>query len=193
MYGGQRVIADIMLRNVREATVARERCRTEPFEKVAMSMSIDPQTAPNGGVWPPFSAQASQGIPPVIVQAAFTTDEGKISDILQTSDNCHIIKVLKIIPPKIVKYEDVKDIVRKQLEEQLVQSDIKKLREELTARAQALVKIDDPILKAQWEEMLAKSRARTSDRATIKKEMDEKLKQEAAPATAPVANPIPGK
>jgi len=193
LYGAKRIIADIELANVRDATRARERCRTEPFEKVAFDMSIDRATAVNGGVWPAFSSQSTE-IPAVILQAAFTTDPNQISDILQTSTNCHIIKVLQAIPPKLVKYEDEKASVQKQLEDTLIEADIKRLREALTEKAQQQVQIDDPILKAQWNEMLAKSRARTSDPATIKKEMDDKLRQQSGtPTTVPRAGPSMGK
>ncbi len=186
LYGAKRVIADIELANYRDANIARQRCRTEPFEKVAMEMSIDRTTGANGGVWPAFSSQSTE-VHPVILEAAFSMDENQISDVLQARTTCHIIKVLKCIPPMLMKYEDVKASVQKQLEDTLIESDIKRLREALTEKAQAQVQIDDPILKAQWDEIIARSKARNNDPTAIKKQMDDRMKRDSAtaPATMP--------
>ncbi len=171
LYGAKRRIADITLNNVRDATDVRNLLRTQPFAEVAARCSKDPEYGPSGGEWPPFSSQSHE-IPDVIRTTAFSTDPGEVSDILTVGNTFHIIKVLEAIEPKLVKFEDVKASVRKQMEERLVDDDIKALRSGMTTQIQTQVLIDDPILKAQWDALLEKSRAHTVDRDTVGKQYD---------------------
>lgn len=173
LYGAKRQIADIELANVREAVVARNRLNGgEAFAHVAKAMSIDPQTAAMGGQWQPFSDQ-SPAVPQVIRDAAFSMEKGEISDIIQADGKYHIIQLLASIEPKLVKYEDAKADVQKQLEDQLITMNMKKLREELTATAQQQLRFDDPVLKAQWDELIDQQKSKIRDRDSALKKLNE--------------------
>jgi parvulin-like peptidyl-prolyl isomerase len=167
MYGEKRQIADIELNNVREAQTAAARIKTEEFGIVASDMSIDQQARPFGGKWAPFSAN-TQWIPQVIINAAFSMQKGQCSDILEDGGKFHIIKLIDIKEPTIVKYEDVKENVRKELEGRLIEIAMKQMREQLTLKAQQMHFVD-PILKAQWNELVAKQNATTDHQSALKK------------------------
>jgi hypothetical protein len=185
LYGAKRAIADIELANVREAEIARGRLKTEPFERVAVDMSIDPQTAPTGGRWQPFSDQDPR-VPQVIKDSAFSLEKGQVSDIIVDPDShYHLIKVLDVIDPKLVKYEAVRDQVRKQLEDQLITLNMKKLREQLNT-AMGGLKMDDPVLQDQWNAMIAQNEKQDSDREGARRKMNDSIPH---PATQPGKNP----
>jgi parvulin-like peptidyl-prolyl isomerase len=185
LYGAKRQIADIELDNSLDATVARQRLRNEPFERVALAMSVDGQTKATGGLWQPFSTQ-SPWAPQVIRDAAFSMDKGQVSDILNAEGKFHIIKVVDVIDPKIVKFDDVKDDVRKQLEDQLITANMKQLRQELAVKAQQELHFDDPVLKQQWDDLVAQQSSKTTDRDAALKKLNEDHK---LAATAPTSQP----
>jgi hypothetical protein len=189
LYGAKRRIADITLGNVRDATVAHGLLKTEPFAQVAQEMSLDTETRANGGEWPPFSSK-SQEIDPVILDAAFSLDPNQVSDILSARNGTfHIIKVVEVIPPnpRIARYEDEKQSVRQELESRLIEADIKRLRQGLIEKAQQQVEIDDPILKAQWDEMVAKSTSQSVDRKSVGQQFDQQRQHAATqPSTMPM-------
>lgn len=173
MYGANRQIADITLGNVRDAAAARERIKTEPFEKVAREMSIDTATRDTGGLWAPFSAQSSQ-VSQVIIESAFSLDVGHVSDILQDGSSFHLIKVIGVIDPKAARFEDVKADVQKQMEDKLIEKNMKELRQQLQAMAQQQIKFDDPILKAQWDQIIASQQPKSTDKNAVLQEMNQK-------------------
>ena len=187
LYGAKRIIADITLQNIRDATIARQRLANESFEKVCREMSTDENTRGDGGIWPPFSAQAPrQQVPQVIKDEAFRMDVGQVSDILQADTNCHIIKLLEKVEPKIVKFEDVKDDVRKQLEDQLTEAAMKSQRNVLTAFAQQHMLILDPVLKGRWDQLVQQQQGTVHDRDSALKQMnDARVRTSTAPTTAP--------
>ncbi len=187
LYGAKRRIADIAVSNPRDAAIVREMVKTVPFETVARKYSIDTDHAPDGGEWPPFTTQSME-IPEIIRNTAFSTDPGQISDILTVGNTYHIIKVLEAIQPKLMKYEDVKADVRKQMEDRLIEDDIKAIREGMKAQVQRQVLIDDPILKAQWDEILGRSQPKSIDKNQLHQQMDQQLKQS---STMPTTMPAP--
>jgi parvulin-like peptidyl-prolyl isomerase len=199
LYGENRQIRDIELTNLREVAEAKQRLTTEPFEKVAREMSLDRRTAALGGELPPFSAQA-MNVPKEIKDAAFSLQLNQVSDALQSGTAYHLIKLVSIIPPKIVKYEDVKDSVRKELDEQWVQYAMKELRNQLGQLALQTMQIDDPVLAAQWKEQLDRQQSKVRDRNEVLQDMNRRHETQATqpatstdhpPATRPGA-PAPG-
>ncbi len=174
LYGANREVADIVLANQRDATTARNRCVVdkEPFEKVAREMSIDADTRESGGIRAPFSARTNI-VPQVIVEAAFSMEVGQISDPLLDGTNYHIIKVLGVIEPKAARFEDVKDAVKKQMETQLIEKNMKDLRQKLQLAAQQQIKFDDPVLKAQWDEILARQQPTSTDKNAVEQQMNQ--------------------
>jgi len=168
MYGANRQIQDITLDNQRDATIAHDRVTRggEPFDKVAREMSTDKNHRDTGGLWEPFSAN-TKDVPQVIIDAAFSKDVGTVSDILTDGTSWHIVKVLTVIEPKLAKFEDVKADVRKQMEEKLIEKNMKALRQQLQGMAQRRIKFDDPILKAQWDKILASQQPKSTDRDAV--------------------------
>lgn len=186
LYGENRVIRDIELPNVREAQQARAHIQAgEPFEKVAAEMSHDRRTASLGGELPQFSAQA-MNIPKVIKDTAFTLQPGQLSDTLVDGTTYHVIKLISIIPPKVVKFEDIKDSVRQTLEEQWMEFAVKEFRNQIAQVALQTMQIDEPILHEQWNRRLEQQRSSVHDRDSALQEVN-RARQNAAtePATAP--------
>ena len=172
LYGATREIEDIELANVREAAIARERLKTEPFERVAVEMSTDQMTASSGGKWQPFTSKDPR-VPQVIKDTAFSLQKGQISDVIvDPNSHYHLIKLLNTIEPKLVKYEDVKDEVRKQLEAKLIELDMKKLRDELRIKRQQELKFDEPILGAEWDAIVDAATSKSSDRETARQKLN---------------------
>ena len=184
LYGANRVISDIKVPNVLEvAEVHRRLAAGEPWASVVREMSIDPRTREAGGEWPPFSAK-TPGVPPAIMEAAFGMHVGDVSkEPIVEGSQYHVIKLLGIIPPKVVKYDDVKADVRAQVEEQLVQSAINQFRDQLKAATLSGLTIEDPTLRASWDAMIAAQRPAG---ATIPaEEADKRIHQAEKPATRP--------
>ena len=156
LYGANRVISDIKVPNVLEvAEVHRRLAAGEPWGTVVREMSIDPRTREANGEWPPFSAK-TPGVPPAIMEAAFGMHVGDVSkEPIVEGSQYHVIKLLGIIPPKVVKYDDVKADVRAQVEEQLVQSAVNQFRDQLKSATLAGLTIDDPTLRQSWDAMIA--------------------------------------
>jgi len=75
----------------------------------------------------------------------------------------------------------VKDDVQHQLENQMIESTMKKLRDALTAKTQQQIKLDDPILKAQWDAMLDQQK-KPVDRDSVLKKLSEATSR---PTTGP--------
>ena len=155
LYGENRRIADVELANVTEVAEAHRRLTNEPFDMVAKEMSLDKRTAGLGGEWPPFSTK-TPGVPPVIMESAFALKVGEVShDPIVDGDRFHVIKLLEVIPPKLVKYDDVKADVRRQVEDQVEQSFINQLRKQLQQITLQGLEIDDPTLRQSWDAMIA--------------------------------------
>jgi parvulin-like peptidyl-prolyl isomerase len=187
LYGAKRKIADITVENVEQAEEARKLAQTEPFENVALQLSLDRETARQGGEWPAFSAQTPDNIVPTVIRdAAFSMNKGQISDILQAGGKYHVIKLVDVIEPKIIKYDDVKDSVRKQMEDQLLEIEIKNLRKLLTQKAEMQIQFDDPVLKAEWDQTVAKQAVDSAGSQSALQKMNEHLQHTTtAPATTP--------
>ena len=156
LYGENRRIADVVVQNVVEVAEVHRRLKGgEPFEMVAREMSLDKLTREVGGHWPPFSAK-TPGVPPVIMEAAFGMTVGEVShDPIVDGDRYHVIKLLEVIPPKVVRYDDVKADVRRQVEEQVEQSAVNQLRKQVQQIALQGITIDDPTLRKAWDAMIA--------------------------------------
>src|SRR5262249_45064890 len=127
----------------------------EPFSKVAMEMSENSQTAPQGGKLPVFS-QNWQGVPEAFRQVAFGMKPGQISDPVHAEGSYHLILLEERIPPKAVKFEDVKESLRADLQKRALEAAVKELRQQLSETAVKGLVINDPVLKKQWDERLAR-------------------------------------
>jgi len=167
-------------------------------------MSQNANTAPLGGDLPPFSRQAAN-YPQAFKDAAFNLKVGEVSDPIANAHSFHLIKMVERIPPKAVKFEDVKDSVRADLVERLSQVTIQQLRAQLSAQVLQTIQILDPTLKKQFMDRLTQQQTKIKDPVEMRKEMERERNMNApatqaapdlapAPAAAPAAtNPAPAK
>ena len=154
LYGENRRIEDVTVGNVVQWGQAKDLLKTEPFEVVAQTHSLDARTKLQGGQWPPFSSQTPD-VPKPIMEAAFALRPGEVShDPIVDGSRYHLIKLVEVIPPKVVKYDDVKADVRKQVEDQLEQSAVQDLQNQLKQVTLATLSIEDPTLKKAWDAMI---------------------------------------
>jgi parvulin-like peptidyl-prolyl isomerase len=143
IYGETIVIRDIQLTNMEEVTEAKRRIASgESFQQVAKEMSRNTQTAPLGGEMPPFSRYS--GYPDEFKDVAFALKDGEISDPVHVEGFYHLIQMVKHIPPKAVKYEDVKASLRADLTDRLMEARLKTMREQMVDRISATIKFPDP-------------------------------------------------
>jgi len=155
-YGETVQVRHIQCDNLQEITEAKRRlAEGEPFEKVAAEMSRNRNTAPLGGMMPPFSRSA--GYPQVFKDTAFSLQPGEVSDIVEAEGIYHLIKLEKKIEPKAVKFQDVKESLRSDVSERLMQAQMKNLRQQLVDRIAAQMQVDDPVLAKQYEQRKAQA------------------------------------
>jgi parvulin-like peptidyl-prolyl isomerase len=153
MYGEKVQVRHIQCANMTEILEAKRMlAEGKPFEQVAQELSRNQHTAGLGGELPPFSRSAAN-FPQAFKDAAFALKVGEVSDPVQADGAFHLIKLEQRIQPNpnVVKYEDVKESVRQELEDKLLQAAVKQMRQELTLQALKALQIDEPTLKAQFE------------------------------------------
>jgi foldase protein PrsA len=185
LYGENVKCRHIECSNLQEINEAKARLeKGEPFAKVAQQMSRNAGTAPRGGELPPFSIN-TQGLPQAFKDAAFALkNEGDISDVVQAEGGFHLIQLEKRMPPKAVKFEDVKDSLRRDLNARAIDATVKTLRQQLANDAVKNLVINDPVLKEQWQEKLDKRDATIRDREQIRKQLQlERERSATQPAT----------
>jgi parvulin-like peptidyl-prolyl isomerase len=185
LYGENVKCRHIECSNLQEIQEAKARLeKGEPFAKVAQEMSRNRGTARLGGELPPFSIN-TQGLPQAFKDAAFALKkEGEVSDVVQADGGFHLIQLEKRIPPKAVKFEDVKESLRKDLYARAIDATVKSLRQQLGNQAVQNLVINDPVLKQQWQEKLDKRDATIKDREQIRKQLQlERERGATQPAT----------
>ncbi len=192
-YGETVRVRHIQLTNLAEVAEAKRRLDAgEPFEKVAEAMSRNPRTAAVGGELPPFTRDRAD-LPEAFRQAAFNLKEGEVSDPVQAEGAFHLIKLEKKIAPKAVKFEDVRESVRADLTEALIQATMRQLRSDLVAEAMRTLQIDDPILKKAYDDRLAKQEADLKDRGSVRNELENRRQRmNETPASGPATKPTSG-
>ena len=194
-YGETAQIRYIQLANMQEVAEARQQLKTgEDFGDVAEAMSHNARTAAAKGLMPTFSRQ-TPGLPETFKQAAFTLQKGQVSDTLSLGGNFFILKLEQKFAPKAVKFENVKDSLRKSMYERLAQVAMEQFGASLGKEAIAKLQIEDPLLKKIYDKFQADQNAAISDRQKLddqwKKEREAlaAATQPAAAATMPAAAP----
>lgn len=191
-YGASVQVRHIMLSNPQEVLQAKRRLDAdEKFEDVARVLSRNPETKLNGGLLPPFTIN-DRRFPENFRKVAFGLKEGEVSSQVQAEGSYHLIKLERRIPPKAVKFEDVKNALRDDLQNQLIIEAVKAIRTKLGQQALATLKVAEPTLKAEFEKRLAAQDKMIHDREQIKAELEkqrEQLNATTQPATQP-AEPV---
>ena len=198
-YGETRRIRLIQLANMQDVTAARERLKKgDDFGDVAQDMSRNARTAAMRGEMAPFSRQ-TPGLPDTLKDMAFSLDPGQVSQTLNYGGNFYIIKLEQKFPPKAVKFENVKESIRKNMYDRAMLATIEQLGRNLFAESMKNLRVEDPALAAQLSRMQEQQKAEIRDRQKI----DEQWKRErsqppttdpettATPSTAPPATSPP--
>lgn len=188
VYGETVQIRHIQCANMQEiAEVQRRLAAGEPFEQVARELSRNERTAPLGGEVSPFSRE--QDLPQAFKDTAFALKEGQVSDPVYADGAYHLIKLEKRFAPKAVKFEDVKDSLRKQLYDRLLQTAINDLRGRIRDRIGRELRIEDPILRKQLAEQLEKQQSEQKSRDQVRQEIQQQAEQSRKAATEPTTAP----
>jgi parvulin-like peptidyl-prolyl isomerase len=95
----------------------------EDFGELAAAHSDDKESGAKGGDLGYFTAGR---MVPEFEDAAFYTNPGEISDILETKYGFHIIKVEDLIEARERSYEEMKDYIKEKLHRQLVMFKVQK-------------------------------------------------------------------
>ena len=145
MYGQQRIVRHIELGSLDDARKALADARNgKDFKGMAFNRSLA-QTAATGGLLPPIGPR-TRGVPAAIMQAVMAMEnKGELSDPVQVGARFHILKLEKIIAPRDVKFEDVKDKVVEAVKESLLRRHQKLILDQLEKKAR--VRYVNPILK----------------------------------------------
>jgi foldase protein PrsA len=107
MAHGRRVqIRHIQLSSPQKVSEVRRRLQAgEDFELLARKFSENQITAARGGLLPPISRR-DPAVTPLIRDAAFELDEGKVSLPVHEGNWFHILKVEQIFPPSNIPFEN---------------------------------------------------------------------------------------
>lgn len=145
MYGQQKIVRHIELGSLDDARKVLANARKgKDFKGMAFNRSLA-RTAATGGLLPPIGPR-TRGVPAAIMQAVMAMEhEGELSDPVQVGARFHILKLEKIIAPKDVKFEDVRDKVAESLKESLLRRQQKLVLDELEKKAR--VRYVNPVLK----------------------------------------------
>lgn len=132
-YGPKVIVRQIVVGTYADAETAINKLKGgADFSMVALEMSVDPVSGTRGGLVEPLPNRG------VLGAAAFALKEDETSGIIRTEDGYHVLKMVRAIPARNVKLEDVKD----ELREQIVQTEIEKRIPELLAELRAKSKIE---------------------------------------------------
>jgi parvulin-like peptidyl-prolyl isomerase len=189
-YGETAIIRIIQCANLQEIGEAQRRLKKgDDFAEVAKELSRDPRTAPLGGEFPQLSRQ-TLGIPDSFKQLAFSLDPGHVSEPLAVAGNYYLIKMEQKFPPKAVKFENVKDALRRSMYDRLAENLMKQLNGRMGERAAEKLQITDPILLQQFNQYKARQEETIRDRAKLSEQLKKERPDQGAttePATAPAA------
>ncbi|HEY2585050.1 MAG TPA: peptidylprolyl isomerase [Tepidisphaeraceae bacterium] len=185
-YGETADVRYIELANMQQVADARQRLKNgQDFGDVAEQISHDARTAPLKGLMPGISRQ-TPGLPETFKEMAFSLQPGQVSDTLNLNGFFFILKLEQKHAPKAVKFENVKESLRKSMFDRLVTSVMGRLSDGLGRDIVQKLQIDDPILKKQYDGFMARQQQQAMDRQKLEKQLDkERAARNAAAETQP--------
>jgi len=189
-YGEKVKVRHIELRNMREAAEALRRLtdQKQSFDDVAATMSLDEKTKNLGGSLRPFS-RAERMWPTEFKEAAFAIENpGDLSPPISIGETIHILKLDAKIPPNAaVKLENHREILRQEIYNLMTDMRVKQIRQEIAVEAAQAMKIEDPLLKKQYDARMARTMGDVpQDRAQISRDLARE-RPSTQPATQPTA------
>jgi len=193
-YGEQVKVRDIALPNLQKVAEAKGRLAAgDSFAKVAFEMSTNDQTRMMGGELPEF-ARANPNFPEIFKEAAFALKIGEVSDPVNSEGVYHLIKLEGRIPPKIVKFEQVKEVLREELESNAIQQKMREVRNELAREAISGrgMEIKDPVLRDQLQQRLDQVKKESDAQEVARKaSLKQQLPKLGTPVTRPATEQTP--
>lgn len=185
-YGETADIRYIELANMQEVADVRQRLKNgEDFGAVAEQMSHDARTAPLKGSMPGISRQ-TPGLPETFKEMAFSLQPGQVSDTLNLNGYYFILKLEQKHAPKAVKFDSVKESLRKSMFDRLVTSVMGRIGDSVGREVVQKLQVEDPILKKQYEDFMARQQQQAMDRQKLAKQLDkERAEQNGTAATQP--------
>lgn len=123
------------------------------FEDVAKKYSTNRNTAPDGGLLPPFTID-DEDVPRLFRQAAFALHPGEVSNAVRVQDQYQVIKCIRRVSPQSVRLEDVKDELSARIRERLIPQAMQTKARALFEKAR--IAVVDSELKAQFQKKYPK-------------------------------------
>lgn len=182
LYGEQARVRYIELTSMAEVREAQRRLAAgDRFEDVARDMSHNRVSAAAGGEMPPFT-RATPSLPKPFLEVVFGLKKEQVSEPIMVGDSFLIVKLEDMLPPKAVKFDDVKESVRKTIYDQALTSVVRELKSSLDQQVVVGMKIENPVLKQQFQAMIDKQ---IHDRKKINEEMERNRIENSSPTTMP--------
>ncbi len=117
----------------------------ESFESLAREYSTLTELAADGGLLPPFSRD-DETIPVALRRTAFDLADGQVSEIIQVGRYFHLLQRVEAIPPETdVRFEDVKDELRREIALEAIWKMQERILNDLMASAEIV--LVDPMLR----------------------------------------------
>jgi hypothetical protein len=148
---------------------------------------VDRRTAALGGELPPFTLSDTWP-PPEFKQVVFNLKVGEVSDAVQIHNHIYIAKLIDVIPPAHARFEDYRDVVKKELYDSTVQAAMGTMRDQLAKQALGSLRIRNPVLAQQWADRINNQNGQIHDEKQIRQELD---KQHAPAQSGPITPATP--
>jgi foldase protein PrsA len=153
LYGAKVECRHIELASIRDAEKVMPFLEAgEEFQMLARRHSINPRTAPTGGLLPPFSRR-DPTMPGVLREAAFQLKVGQVSNPIQVDGHYHILRLERHVDPEVIRFEDVRESVERELRARRMPVEMERILSEI--QHSTVVSIGDPVLRAQFKERQA--------------------------------------
>lgn len=121
------------------------------FADLARRVSQNTDTAPNGGLLPPFAFN-DESVAPVLREAAFSMKPGEVSKPIRVGRWWQILKLEQRIPAAGARFEDVRGQVEQTLRDHTIPQEMNRLITGLFKKAQ--IRVLDGDLKPKFEKLL---------------------------------------
>jgi parvulin-like peptidyl-prolyl isomerase len=177
MYGEKVHVHYIELNNLDEVGQAKRRLAAgDRFEDVAKDMSHNTASGALGGDLPGFTRE-STGLPDVFKDMAFSLKDGEVSDALVLGKTYILMKRIELIAPRHVKFEDQKQVVYNTLYSRLLETVVKKLKQDLAAQVMPSMHFADPnsVLAIQFKDRTDRMQAEAAKNAKEELERHQQL------------------
>lgn len=198
-YGASIQVRHLVVANPQEAAMIKAKlAEGKDFVELIRTYSRNPDKH-EGGLLPPFTMK-SQRYGEAFKRVAFSLKDGEVSDPVAFEGSYHLLRVERRMAPKAIKFEDMRDTIREELQEKIIIQAQKKLRNDFAQAALAKVQITDPTLQEEFKKRMAARDQLIRDRQKIKEEMEKQrqltpslspsaTQPAAASATQPAATP----